>query len=53
MVGTNLVGEIAKGPWKGRIFGGNSVAADKSGKTITIAADRDRDIKIISIKTGR
>jgi len=53
VVGTNLVGEIAKGPWKGRIFGGNSVAADKSGKTITIAADRDRDIKIISIKTGR
>jgi predicted amidohydrolase len=53
VVGINLVGEITKGPWKGRIFGGNSVAADKSGKTITIAADRERDIKIISIKTGR
>ena len=51
MVGTNLVGEITKGPWKGRIFGGNSIAADKNGKTLTIGADRDRDIKIVSIKT--
>jgi predicted amidohydrolase len=51
VVGTNLVGEITKGPWKGRIFGGNSVAADKNGKTLTIGADRDRDIKVFSIKT--
>lgn len=52
VIGTNLVGEITKGAWKGRIFGGHSVAADKNGKTITIAADRDRDIKIVSIRTG-
>jgi len=51
VVGTNLVGEITKGPWKGRIFGGHSVAADKNGKTIAIAADRDRDVKIVSINT--
>jgi len=53
VVGTNLVGEITKGPWKGRIFGGHSVAADKNGKTIAIAADRDRDIKIVSINTDK
>jgi len=53
VIGTNLVGEITKGAWKGRIFGGHSVAADKNGKTITIGADRDRDIKIISIRIGR
>jgi len=52
VVGTNLVGEITKGPWKGRIFGGHSVAADKNGKTLTIGADRDRDIKVFSIRTG-
>ncbi len=52
VVGTNLVGEITKGPWKGRIFGGHSVAADKNGKTLTIGADRDRDIKVFSICTG-
>jgi predicted amidohydrolase len=52
VVGTNLVGEITKGPWKGRIFGGHSVADDKNGKTLTIGADRDRDIRIISIRMG-
>jgi predicted amidohydrolase len=50
VVGPNLVGEITKGPWKGRIFGGHSVAADKSGKTLIIGADRDRDIRFISIR---
>ena len=52
VVGTNLVGEITKGPWKGRIFGGNSVVADKNGKTLTIGANRDQDIKVFSISTG-
>jgi predicted amidohydrolase len=52
VVGTNLVGEITKGLWKGRIFGGHSVAADKNGKTLTIGADRERDINVISISTG-
>ena len=53
VIGTNLVGEITKGAWKGRIFGGHSVAADKNGKTLTIGADRDLDIRIVSIKIGR
>jgi len=53
VIGTNLVGEITKGAWKGRIFGGHSVAADKNGKNLTIGADRDRDIRIVSIRTGR
>jgi predicted amidohydrolase len=52
VIGTNLIGEITKGPWKGRIFGGHSFAADKNGKTLTIGADRDRDIKVFSISTG-
>jgi N-carbamoylputrescine amidase len=52
VIGTNLVGEIAKGPWRGRIFGGHSVAADKSGKTLIIGTDRDRDIKILTINIG-
>lgn len=51
VVGTNLVGEITKGPWKGRIFGGHSVLADKNGKILTIGADRDREIKIVSVRT--
>jgi len=50
VVGTNLVGEITKGPWKGRIYGGHSVAVDRMGKIISIAKDWDRDINIVSIK---
>ncbi len=51
-VGTNLVGQITNGPWTGRVYGGQSIAADKNDKVIGIARDRDRDIKIITVNTG-
>lgn len=47
VVGTNLVGEITHGSWKGRIFGGHSAAADKTGRTVAVAKDRQRDINIV------
>jgi len=50
VIGTNGVGEITHGPWTGWVFGGQSVAADKDGKTIATAKDRDRDVKIVLIK---
>lgn len=49
VVGTNLVGEITNGPWRGRVYGGQSVAVDNAGRTISVAKDRDRDINIFSI----
>ncbi len=52
VIGTNLVGEITKGPWKGRIYGGQSVAVDRTGRVISVAKDRDRDINIVSMKIG-
>lgn len=52
VVGTNLVGQITNGPWKGRTYGGYSVAADATGKIISLAKDRDRDIRIVSLKIG-
>jgi predicted amidohydrolase len=52
VVGTNLVGEITNGPWRGRVYGGQSVAADNTGRTISIAKDRDRDVNIFSINVG-
>jgi len=51
VVGTNLVGEITNGPWKGRVYGGWSVVVDRMGGIVSIAKDRDRDIKIIGIDT--
>jgi len=53
VIGTNLVGVITKGPWKGRVYGGLSVAADKNGKTIATGKDRDRDIQIVSVSIGQ
>jgi predicted amidohydrolase len=50
VIGTNLVGEITNGPWKGRIYGGQSLAADRKGRIVSVAKDRDRDISIINIK---
>ncbi len=47
VVGTNLVGEITHGPWKGRVFGGHSAAADKTGRTVAVAKDRQRDVSIV------
>ncbi|MFH1369763.1 MAG: carbon-nitrogen hydrolase family protein [Planctomycetota bacterium] len=52
VVGTNLVGQITKGPWAGRVYGGQSIAVDKTGKIFGIAKDRDRDIKLVSITTA-
>jgi predicted amidohydrolase len=48
-IGTNLVGAVTKGPWKGRVYGGQSVAADNNGKTVATGKDRDRDIQIVAI----
>ncbi len=53
VVGTNLVGQIIKGPWAGRIYGGQSIAVDKTGKIFGIAKDRDRNIKLVFITTAR
>ena len=52
VIGTNLVGEITHGPWKGRIYGGQSVAADRTGRVLSITKDRDRDINIVNINIG-
>jgi len=49
VIGTNLVGEITHGSWKGRIYGGQSIAADRTGRVVMVAKDRDRDIITINI----
>lgn len=50
VIGTDLVGEITQGPWAGQIYGGQSVACDKTGKVIALACDRDRDMRIVTVK---
>jgi hypothetical protein len=49
VMGTDLVGEITSGPWKGYIYGGQSVITDKTGRVLAIGKDRKPDILIQNI----
>lgn len=49
VIGTNLIGQIAHGPWKGRTYAGHSVAADRTGRVLAFARDFDREIKLITL----
>ena len=49
VIGTDLVGEITHGPWTGLVYGGQSVAVDSEGRILAVAADRDRDVKVVRI----
>jgi N-carbamoylputrescine amidase len=50
VIGTDLVGEITHGPWKGKVYGGQSVSATAKGKVLATARDRQRDIQVITVK---
>jgi len=48
-VGTDLVGAMTHGPWKGKTYGGGSVVADASGKVLEILRDRDTDVRVVEL----
>lgn len=50
VIGTDLVGQISKGPWKGLTYGGQSIAVDKNANTLKIAADRDREVVVVDVE---
>ncbi len=43
---------VSNGPWKGRVYGGQSVIADKSGGMAARAMDRDRDVVVVEVEIG-
>jgi predicted amidohydrolase len=49
VVGTNLIGRISHGPWRGMTYGGHSVAADGEGKILATAKDLDRDVQVVTL----
>ncbi len=49
IVGTDLVGQISHGPWRGMIYGGQSVAANAQGKVLAMAKDRQQDVVVIRV----
>jgi len=48
-IGTDLVGEISHGPWRGRTYGGASVVADASGTVLEVLRDRDTDLRVVEV----
>ncbi len=44
VVGTDLVGEMTHGPWKGETYGGGSVVIDGNGRVLKLLRDRDTDV---------
>lgn len=50
VVGTDLIGQISNGPWKGMTYGGLSVAYDNKKDTVIIGKDRERDIVIFTLE---
>ena len=52
VVGTDLVGSISQGPWRGRTYGGASVVADSVGQTVRVLRDRDVDVQVVELKLG-
>lgn len=52
VVGTDLVGSISSGPWKGKTYGGQSAAADSAGEILGILRDRDAEVRVFEIKTS-
>lgn len=49
VVGTDLVGEMTHGPWKGKTYGGASVVADGTGKVLAVLRDRDVDVRVMDV----
>ena len=48
-IGTDLVGEMTHGPWKGRTYGGASVVADATGKVLEVLRDRDTEVRVVEL----
>ena len=51
-IGTDLVGQMTHGPWKGRTYGGGSVVADSSGRVLEVLRDRDTDLRVVELALG-
>jgi predicted amidohydrolase len=48
-IGTDLVGQISQGPWRGRTYGGASVVADGAGNVLAVLRDRDTDLRVVEV----
>jgi len=50
VVGTDVIGEMTHGPWKGQTYGGASVVVDGSGQVLHLLRDRDVEVRTITLE---
>jgi len=50
VVGTDVIGMMTHGPWKGQTYGGASVVVDGAGKVLHILRDRDVEVRTVSLE---
>jgi len=53
VVGTDVIGEMTHGPWKGQTYGGASVVVDASGKVLHVLRDRDVEVRTVTLELPR
>ena len=55
VVGTDVIGQMSHGPWKGQTYGGASVVVDAAGKVLHVLRDRDVEVRTVTLelKSGR
>ncbi|HWJ47883.1 MAG TPA: hypothetical protein VNS62_09530, partial [Candidatus Udaeobacter sp.] len=49
VVGTDLVGIMSAGPWKGFTYGGASVSISATGEVISKLRDRDVEVRVVEV----
>ena len=50
VVGTDLVGQMTHGPWKGQTYGGASVVVDGKGQVLHLLRDRDVEVRTVALE---
>ena len=53
VVGTDVIGEMTHGPWKGQTYGGASVVVDGSGRVLHVLRDRDVEVRTVTLELAR
>jgi len=50
VVGTDVIGQMTHGPWKGQTYGGASVVVDGAGKVLHVLRDRDVEVRTVALQ---
>ena len=48
-MGTDVIGQMTHGPWKGQTYGGASLVVDATGKVLHVLRDRDVEVRTVTL----